>query len=418
MIKLVLLVCFCIPAALFSQDKVYARKIVDTLTSPFFSGRGAIDQGEHKAASYIAQEFKRQGLKSFEESYFQEFLSPINTFPGGISLQLDGKQLRVGTDFLVDASSKGGNGSFDVVWYDSKNAPSKNRLNKLALKGFFRNKFIVIDDEGIDKDDPVFRLLKGNFFNASGVIFIKDKLTHGLSKKRHHYVVLQFERGKITRTAKSITFNIGQKFIGDYRSQNVIGYVVGTEQPDSIVILSAHYDHLGKLGDDVYFPGANDNASGVAMLLNLAYHYTHKEPPTKTIVFIAFGAEEIGLVGSQYFVQNPPFKLEKINFVFNMDLLGTGDEGAMIVNGRVFGKHFEKLTTLNDKNQYLPIVKKRGKAANSDHYWFSENGIPAFFMYLMGGIDAYHDIYDVSETLPLTKFEDSFRLIRDFVNEL
>ena len=101
-----------------------------------------------------------------------------------------------------------------------------------------------------------------------------------------------------------------------------------------------------------------------------------------------------------------------------MDLLGTGSEGAMIVNGKVFENHFDALTKINDENKYLSIIKKRGKAANSDHYWFSENGVPAFFMYLMGGIKAYHDIYDVSSTLPLTKFDDSFRLIRDFVDEL
>jgi len=66
----------------------------------------------------------------------------------------------------------------------------------------------------------------------------------------------------------------------------------------------------------------------------------------------------------------------------------------------------------------LTEIKKRGKAANSDHYWFSEKGIPSFFIYLRGGIKAYHDVYDVSKTLPLTKFTDSFRLIHDFVDEL
>jgi len=183
-------------------------------------------------------------------------------------------------------------------------------------------------------------------------------------------------------------------------------------------VLSAHYDHLGKMGEEVYFPGANDNASGVAMLLNLASHYSHKEPPTKTIIFIAFGAEEAGLVGSKYFVNHPTIPLTQINFVFNMDLMGTGSEGAMIVNGRIDEEHYNRLVKINSQNNYLPIIKKRGKAANSDHYWFSEKGVPAFFMYLMGGISAYHDVDDVSKTLPLTKFNETFRLIRDFVDSL
>ena len=154
------------------------------------------------------------------------------------------------------------------------------------------------------------------------------------------------------------------------------------------------------------------------MLLNLAYHYTHKEPPKKTMVFIAFGGEEAGLLGSKFFVENPIAPLSKINFVMNMDLMGTGDDGAMVVNAKIFPNYFQLLEKINSENDYLLELKQRGKAANSDHYWFSENGIPAFFIYTLGGIKAYHDVEDVAKTLPLTDFEDCFRLIRDFVDEL
>ena len=171
------------------------------------------------------------------------------------------------------------------------------------------------------------------------------------------------------------------------------------------------------MGANTYFPGANDNASGVAMLLDMATYYA-QSPPKKSVLLIGFGAEESGLVGSKHFVNNPTVLLEQINFVFNMDLMGTGSEGGMIVNGKVFEKHFEQLVEINNAGKYLPVLKKRGKAANSDHYWFSEKGIPSFFIYLMGGISAYHDVDDISKTLPLTKYEDSFRLIRDFIDEL
>jgi len=124
------------------------------------------------------------------------------------------------------------------------------------------------------------------------------------------------------------------------------------------------------------------------------------------------------LIGSKYFVNHPTVPLNQINFVFNMDLMGTGSEGGMIVNGRVYEEHFNRLIKINKEKNYLPSIKKRGRAANSDHYWFSEKGVPSFFIYLMGGISAYHDVDDISKTLPLAKYEDSFRLIRDFVDEL
>ncbi|MDB4534063.1 M20/M25/M40 family metallo-hydrolase [Vicingaceae bacterium] len=411
------LISFVASLSCFSQDIGYARSIVDTLTSEYFSGRGALNDGEKKAASFIKKQYEENGLKPLGDSFFQEFSSPINVFPGEISVKIDGQSLNVGEDFLIDPSSGGVKGSFEIVWYNAKNIPSKKQLKKLAYRNYFVDKIVVLDDKGVDKNDSVFRLLKGNNFNAAGIFLIKEKLTHSLSKKRNGFVSLKVKRGVIRQTDKIITLNFKQKFLSSYQSQNVIGLIEGAEHPDSFIILSAHYDHLGKLGEDVFFPGANDNASGLAMLLNMAKHY-NKKRPKKSIVFIAFGAEEIGLVGSRFFVENPLIPLRKINFVFNMDLMGTGSKGGMIVNGEVYKEQFSKLLSINNENGYLPVLKMRGKAANSDHYWFSERNVPSFFIYLMGGISAYHDIEDVSKTLPLTKFEDSFHLILDFVDEL
>jgi len=101
-----------------------------------------------------------------------------------------------------------------------------------------------------------------------------------------------------------------------------------------------------------------------------------------------------------------------------MDLLGTGDDGIMVVNATVFKNQFEKLNTINQEKNYVKQIKQRGKAANSDHYWFSEKGVPCFFIYTMGGIQAYHDVYDKPETLPLTKFKELFELLIDFTDSL
>ena len=72
----------------------------------------------------------------------------------------------------------------------------------------------------------------------------------------------------------------------------------------------------------------------------------------------------------------------------------------------------------NDDKKYFSTLGERGTAKNSDHYYFSEKGVPSFFFYTMGGIKAYHDIYDKAATLPLTKFKETFGLIRDFTDAL
>ncbi|MEO8762057.1 MAG: M28 family peptidase, partial [Bacteroidia bacterium] len=181
-----------------------------------------------------------------------------------------------------------------------------------------------------------------------------------------------------------------------------------------VIMFTAHYDHLGMMGSKTYFPGANDNASGVSMLLNLVKYYT-KNPPKYKTVFVFFAGEEAGLLGSKYFTENPPFELSKIKFLINLDLLGTGDEGITVVNATVFKSQFELLKKINAEKNYLPLVKPRDKAHNSDHYWFTERGVPSFFIYTMGGIKAYHDVYDVSKTLPLTKYKAVFNLLTDFI---
>jgi aminopeptidase YwaD len=153
------------------------------------------------------------------------------------------------------------------------------------------------------------------------------------------------------------------------------------------------------------------------MLLNLAKAIQAK-PIKYNVVFILFAGEEIGLLGSKYFTENPLLDLSKIKFLVNLDLNGTGDEGATVVNSTVFKAQFNLLKAINDQQKLLPQLKTRGKAANSDHYWFSEKGVPAFFIYTMGGISAYHDIYDKAETLPLTKYKELHQLLLSFIQQL
>ena len=171
------------------------------------------------------------------------------------------------------------------------------------------------------------------------------------------------------------------------------------------------------MGKDTYFPGANDNASGVSLLMNLAHYYA-KHPQKYSIGFICFAGEEAGLIGSKYFTENPLVPLKSIRFLLNTDLAGTGEEGIMVVNATEFPKEFEMMTKINDDNKLLAAVKPRGKAAISDHYFFTEKGVPCFFFYTLGGIKAYHDVFDKSVTLPLNEHEHLFTLLVKFNEKL
>jgi Zn-dependent M28 family amino/carboxypeptidase len=142
-----------------------------------------------------------------------------------------------------------------------------------------------------------------------------------------------------------------------------------------------------------------------------------KKPLPYSVVFIAFAAEEAGLLGSVYYTQLPLFPLSQISLLINLDMMGTGDKGMTVVNATLFPKEFQDIQLLNLNKDYLPVIQSRGKAANSDHYYFAEKGVKAFFFYLMGEYKYYHDIYDTPEALTFSKYKEAFLLIHDFLHE-
>jgi aminopeptidase YwaD len=254
---------------------------------------------------------------------------------------------------------------------------------------------------------------------SARITLVPQKLTASLSAEQSSQIRLQLLTSRWRQDLPLLTIDVEASLKHRYPTQNIVGYLPGRIQSDSFLVVTAHYDHLGQMGSHTYFPGANDNASGTAMLLELAAYYAQPEhQPCYSLVFIAFGAEEAGLVGSRYFVEHPLIQLSRIRFLVNLDLLGTGDEGVTVVNGREFLSQFQLLQRLNESQRAVPSLAARGRAANSDHFPFSELGVPAFFLYTRGGITGYHDVHDRAETLPLTAFANVFGLLRAFLNAL
>ncbi|MEO6169289.1 MAG: M28 family peptidase [Chitinophagales bacterium] len=408
-----------------SSTLTYAHRVIDTLTSVAMDGRGYTDSSDWKAAGFIKQEMIHAGLQPFGENYFQPYTLNANVFPGSMKLNLNGKDLVAGKDFLADAGSGSCKGKFRVeVISKAASDTAISSIYKL-LKELANQKnqglvlFIAKDDFTKEQYQLWHQALYESVaFGAIGVVECTDKkLTWDASQEQLPWCYIQM-KGELPPSKKSsVTIEIESVWKKNYGSQNVIGYVKGTSVPDSFLVFTAHYDHLGEMGDGNYFPGANDNASGTSMVLNLATYYA-QHPSKYSIAFIFFSGEELGLLGSQYYVSHPLFPLTTIKFLVNLDIVGTGDDGIKVVNATEFTMQFERLVKLNEREQLVKVVSPRGKAANSDHYSFYEKGVPCFFIYTMGGISAYHDVFDRPETLPLTDYEDLFKLLIDFANSL
>ena len=399
-----------------SQNVTQANETVQILCSDEFAGRGYVDSGDRVAANYIVKRFKSLSLKSFEKGYKQPFDLSVNNITS-TKLLLDNKELKTGFDYLVAPSSPTLSGDYKVFHISQKMLYS-NRIVKKVCKAIKRGYVPVISS--FDKKDQVLKKTISEIQKLSDkgpIIFLKDKLSWSVSTTQSKGVEIWMLDSVFNRFSKDIHINITSIFVSSYESNNVVGYVEGIEYPDSFIILCGHYDHLGKMGDAIFY-GANDNASGIAMLLDLASYFS-EHPQKYSVAFIAFGGEELGLLGSLNYIRNPLIPLNRTKFVFNMDLMGDGSKGATIVNGKIYKSYFEQLTKINSEGSYLPAIRSRGKAANSDHYFFSEAGVPSFFIYLMGDYDFYHIPQDNSFNLKLGEFyNQSFLLIRKFITEL
>jgi Zn-dependent M28 family amino/carboxypeptidase len=252
---------------------------------------------------------------------------------------------------------------------------------------------------------------------ASAIIILKEKLTASLSQMTIDLPVVEVLEDRLPKKrAKKCSITIHTSF-KTIQSQNIAGIVRGKTHPDSVVIVSAHYDHLGRQGDAIFF-GGNDNASGTSMMLSIADHYSKPEnQPPCTMLFIAFTGEEAGLVGSKHYVESDPiFPLSRTKFLLNLDLMANGDEGMTAVCGLDFPDEFGALQALNDMMKAVPIVNGRQNAPNSDHYWFVKSGVKAFFLYTLGGPPHYHDIHDTYAEMKFSKYLEIRNLLIAFLD--
>ena len=238
-------------------------------------------------------------------------------------------------------------------------------------------------------------------------------------EKATQYIESEFERIGLSQYDTLNSFRQNFEFYG-MSFNNVIGVLNGKSLSDEYVVVSAHYDHLGikkeKQGDNIY-NGANDNASGVTAVLTLAEHFKKLDLNERSIIFIAFTAEEMGLRGSRYFGKaiNPD------NFVagVNIEMIGTESEygrNTAWITGfdrSSFGEIIQKNLS-NTKYKIMPDpYPKQNLFFRSDNAPLARLGIPAhtFSTTAVGKDSHYHKVTDEYKTLDVQNIKESIDLI-------
>ena len=193
----------------------------------------------------------------------------------------------------------------------------------------------------------------------------------------------------------------------DYVTVNIGAIVLGTDSSlrDQYVAITAHYDHIGRMnggqGDsappNTIHPGADDNASGTAAMLELARRF-NEHPLKRSVIVLAFGAEEFGLVGSRVFVDNPPLDLHKIDVVLNLDMVGRLRYNRL----QIFGADGELKSIVQRANvePRFYLVTKPKSSGRSDDFSFSSHQVPALH-FTTGEHGDYHRATDTADRVDM-----------------
>ncbi len=414
-----------------SSDVIIARaqQDVDSLTSPVFAGRGYGRGGHTRAAALIRRRFRAEGLRPATPGYYQPVPVRTRIFPQAPSLRLDGSDLQLGTDFLPHpASANGSAAAVPVVYAGTGLLLSGAGLNDYAgMEARVKGRVVLVEADVPDSISgragirPEWltreaRIGMAHALGAAAVIFLEKSLTFGGATVEAPIPVFQVLASERYRNVHTASFSLAGARLEAAESQNVLGMVRGTAVPDSVLIIGAHYDHFGALGPTFYFPGANDNAGGTALLLALAEYFS-QHPVRYSLLFAAFTGEEIGLVGSAYFVAHPAVDLSRVAAMLNFDMVTSAQNGIMVFGGTDSPELFSRLERVNAAVEEVPLAG-RANRPNSDQYPFAKAGLPAFFFIGKDGAQPYHHAADVKETLDWGTFDDVYRLGVAFIEEL
>jgi hypothetical protein len=439
------------------------HQYVKELTSPRFAGRLTGTAGYDSAAHWLARHFKCWGIQPLgdDKDYFQYFTIPYTLVKegGGVTLHLSQgeetlhKHYDYVTEYMPGSTSDSGKITAEVVYagygvtapeldYNDyadvdvegkivlleREVPLNARKNpeefkkwepyshhQYKLKNAVKHGAVGMLYNYGPIANPNNAFAEGFIYSHIGDSAVQDIFT-GTGRKHEKTVKRIWKRLKPQsfQTGKTVTIENNTEHFPNGKGSNVIGFIEGSdpELKEEVIIIGAHLDHVGHCHEMI--PGANDNASGVAVMMSVARALKEYEAPLKrSVMFLAFGAEEQGIYGSKIYLENPVFPLEKTIALLNMDGVGVGNKlGA--VAGENYPELLEPVLEVNDRyihrhirsSEYLNITRPRLDAAR-----FMSEGIPFLSFYAYGIRSPYHVPADNLETITPEIMEDMGQLL-------
>jgi len=243
-------------------------------------------------------------------------------------------------------------------------------------------------------------------------------------EKARAYVVKRFTDSGLVPFGSSLevpfTFAAGRGAAGapapERKGVNVVGQIRGGVKPDRVIVITAHYDHIGVRNGEVH-NGADDNASGTAALFSLA-HYFNENRPSATLVFVAFDAEEAGLRGARAFVASPPVPKESIILNVNMDMIGRDPDDKLFVVGTFLQPFLKPYIARIAATAPIKLLmghdtpgEKEDWTGDSDHKPFIDAKIPALYF----GVEDFANHHKASDDYATMSHDFYVRVVETMI---
>lgn len=429
------------------------RKHVKTLSADDMEGRETGSPGQKKAAIYIMQQFAKQEIQPFNGSYFQRFaLNTVN--PNQIKVTVNKQALHFFKDFIHysnfnNVKSKSKQAVF--VGYGEQAALNdtrfslqdqsvfllahrgegdreslQKRINAIGKKGA---KMIFVVENQLDLTEQYLKskkqfLATDTFEFPVPVLCVSKQWADSTFRVSSNFKLNKWLKRKKKKNIRlNIAVDVNVDIIdGSKSSENVVAFIEGDELRDEVIVLLAHYDHLGLKGKEVY-NGADDNASGTAALIEMAEAFNLAKEMgggiKRSVLILLVAGEEKGLLGSQYYCQNPLFSMEQTKAVLNIDMIGRTDQDhygkpnyLYVIGSNFISPDLHRINEeQNDKYSQLHLDYRYNDKKDpnrfyfrSDHYPFAMRNVPAIF-YFSGIHSDYHRTTDTYDKIDFSKLQ-------------